>query len=226
MHHFIQRKPVWLAVLMITLASSFLGFLIVPILMKSPDGTFIEVTLMVVIPSFFISLFVSIPVVYYYKKVINENHALIQSLQKDYLTGFLNRHAFYERYNQVITTSIESKKSIALIMLDIDNFKKINDHFGHTAGDEVIHYSALQVQNLLRKEDLVCRFGGEEFLIVLVDTNLVQAKECALRILKAMDTTFTYNNHPIKYSASIGLAYSDTIHDSDLLIQQADNFMY
>lgn len=227
MKNFIIRHPTWIIVIIICSSSMILGLAIIPIIMKAPDKTFFDYIISVLIPTLFISAFVSAPVVHAYKKIILENFEMIEKLQKDSLTGLLNRYTFIEKYESISTEMKRQRKAVALIMIDLDNFKKINDTYGHLAGDLVIKNVGLAIKSSVREEDLKCRFGGDEFLIVQWDLTYDEALKTAQRIQMAMLTTVLYKNQQIFYTASIGLVYHNECQcDLDELICQADNEMY
>jgi diguanylate cyclase (GGDEF)-like protein len=195
--------------------------------MKAPDDTFFDYAASVVIPTFFISALASTPVVYSYKKIICENFEMIDKLQKDSLTGLLNRYTFIEKYDRLAEEMRRQRKSLALIMIDLDNFKKTNDTYGHLAGDLVIRTVGLVIKNSTREQDLLCRFGGDEFLIVQWDLTADEALKTAQRIQMAMQTAILYKNQQIFYTASIGLVYrNECQYDLDELICEVDTQMY
>lgn len=224
---FIIKHPVWMIVLIICSFSVISGLAMVPLIMMAPSDTYFDVAKSVGIPAFLIPMFISTPVVYFYKKIICENLEMIERLQKDPLTGFLNRDTFIVKYENLVEKLKSQRKSVALIMIDIDNFKKINDTYGHLAGDFVINNAGMNIRSNVRSEDLLCRFGGEEFLIVLCDMTYEQAIKCAERILVAMRTSVQYRNQQISFTASIGLVYFyECQSDPEELIRQADYNMY
>lgn len=227
MKNFIIKHPTWIIVLIICSFSVILGLAMIPLIMKAPDETFFDYILSVVIPTLFISALASTPVVSAYKKIILENYAMIEKLQKDSLTGLFNRYAFIEKYECLATEMIRQRKAVALIMIDLDNFKKINDTYGHVAGDLIIKNVGLTIKSSVREADLTCRFGGDEFLIVQWDLTYDEALNTAQQIQLAMLASVLYKKQEISYSASIGLVYHTVCqYDLDELICQADNEMY
>lgn len=227
MKNFIVKHPTWIIVVIICSFSSILAFAMIPIIMKAPDSTFFDYVASVVIPTLFISAFASTPVVYSYKKIISENFEMIDKLQKDSLTGLLNRYTFIEKYDRLAEEMKSQRKSVVLIMIDLDDFKRINDTYGHLAGDLVIRTVGLAIKNSVREQDLLCRFGGDEFLIVQWDLTDDEALKTAQRIQTAMQTALLYQNQQIFYTASIGLVYhNEWQSDLDELICQADSQMY
>jgi diguanylate cyclase (GGDEF)-like protein len=227
MKNFIIKHPTWIIVLIICSSSVILGLAMVPLIMKAPGNSFFDYAVSVVIPTIFISAFVSTPVVYSYKKIIFENLEMIEKLQKDSLTGLLNRYTFIEKYDRLAAEMRHQRKSLALIMIDLDNFKRINDTYGHVAGDLVIRTVGLTIKNSAREQDLLCRFGGDEFLIVQWDLTADEALKTAQQIQMATQTAILYKNQRIFYTASIGLVYHNECPDDlDELICEADSQMY
>jgi diguanylate cyclase (GGDEF)-like protein len=88
----------------------------------------------------------------------------------DELTGIYNRRFFYIAANKEITRSVRYKKDLSFILIDIDHYKEVNDHYGHLAGDKVLQRITQVIQKELRTSDVFARYGGEEFLILLSDT--------------------------------------------------------
>ncbi|MFH0975270.1 MAG: diguanylate cyclase [Spirochaetota bacterium] len=149
----------------------------------------------------------------------------------DYLTGVLNRRAFSERFDLELERSRRTRKSIGLIMTDIDHFKKINDIYGHQAGDAVLQRFSKCLLGMSRTYDFIARYGGEEFLICLSDTN--NEKICAIveRMRHKIEKTEFHIDETediIKITASFGVAVCTPDFDKDLsfLIYNADRALY
>jgi diguanylate cyclase (GGDEF)-like protein len=223
----ILNYPFWLIELAICLASVLVSLIAVPFIIHAQDDSVLGTVFMVVIPTIFISVVVSAPIVYSYRKIVSENVEMIDKLQKDPLTGLLNRHTFIPRYEKLVEELSINQKSIALIMFDLDDFKKINDTYGHMAGDLVIFDACKKITDSVRSTDLVCRFGGEEFLIVLWDISFQQAEMLGNRLLHHLRSAIEYGEHHITYTASLGLVYYKTCTlKADELIHEADLRMY
>lgn len=223
----ILNYPFWLIELTICLASVLVSLIAVPFIINAQDDSTFATVLMVVIPTIVISLVVSSPIVYSYRRIVSENIEMIDKLQKDPLTGLLNRHTFIPRYEKLVEELSINQKSVALIMLDLDDFKNINDTYGHIAGDLVIYDSCQKIVESIRGTDLVCRFGGEEFLIVLWDLSFQQAETLGNRLLHNLRSSIEFGNHQIAYTASLGLVYYKTCTlKADELIHEADLRMY
>ena len=146
----------------------------------------------------------------------------------DYLTGLPNRRLFNDILNQYILNSVQSKKALGVLFLDLDSFKNINDTLGHTTGDEILKMVSKRLTSILRKDDIVCRVGGDEFLLLirnLIDENCIcRLSETILSIFKK---PFIINNHDLFITTSIGGAiYPIDGEDIETLIKNADIAMY
>ena len=146
----------------------------------------------------------------------------------DALTGLVNRRAFMDRFAHELARSQRHGPSPTLLMLDIDHFKKINDKHGHPAGDIVLAHLAQLLKSSVRNVDIVGRIGGEEFAVVLVETNAQMAAPVIERLLERLrNTTVTLADATqLKFTASIGsteILWADTI---DTAIQRADEALY
>jgi len=135
----------------------------------------------------------------------------------DALTGLANRHAFELLFNQAVRESQRSLAPIAMILLDIDFFKRVNDQHGHLVGDRVIQQVAQLLEKNLRTSDLLCRWGGEEFLILLTHATLQTAQEIAAKLCQLMALEgFQEGVGSIKITGSFGVA---AYHQGESLVQ-------
>ncbi len=146
----------------------------------------------------------------------------------DYLTGLPNRNMFNEQLTIALAKAKRKKQLIALMYLDIDQFKDINDTMGHAYGDKLLTAFANRLKQCLRASDIAARFGGDEFILLLDDLKEVQdAIVIANKILQAMRQPFTLNSKPASVTTSIGIAF---LRDSDIslddFIRQADQALY
>lgn len=159
-------------------------------------------------------------------RAANEN--LEQLVRTDTLTGAANRRHFVERMRVEIQRSRRSKPPLSLLMIDLDNFKQINDKWGHSAGDEVLRCFAQLASTHLRAGDLFARLGGEEFSILLPDTSLTGAEEAAQRIIQAVrQQQVASDKHQIQYTISIGVAeLQDDEDDYEPFLKRADRALY
>jgi len=153
------------------------------------------------------------------------NHLIIM----DSLTGALNRDAFLERANEEISLAIRRKESICLAMIDVDHFKQINDKNGHVVGDYVLRHISDYLNNRLRRSDVVGRYAGDEFLVLLPDTDLDSAYLVLDMIRKNLVAhNINVNNADVRVSISLGLVAARPTEPVDIetLIVDADKKLY
>lgn len=168
---------------------------------------------------------ISVPVTYFMGLKMRENVMLSERLQDmldhDRLTNAVTRDYFFDQMRQAPTA-----EGVAL-MVDIDHFKKVNDTYGHFAGDAVIKAVAGTMQDNLRPEDLVCRFGGEEFMIFLPDRDHDQGLQSAetLRELVA-EVAVMFGKQRIGVTVSIGGSFKSARKTIDVAIREADAALY
>lgn len=146
----------------------------------------------------------------------------------DSLTGLYNRQAVLGRLREAINRARRYKENLSLIMLDIDHFKKVNDQYGHLVGDDVLEKLSTLIRDNIRNTDIAGRYGGEEFIIVLAQTDLYAARIVAERIRKIVETArmkdFSGNVFGITVSEGVsGWEPGDDIHS---LISRADEALY
>ncbi len=149
---------------------------------------------------------------------------------KDPLTGTGNRRQFDLEMSKAISSCQQSKSTLSLIICDIDHFKRVNDAFGHQVGDEIIKMFARVIEAGVRDNDTVIRYGGEEFAIILPQTELDAAKAIAERIRRQFENkklTIRETNQKIgQLTASFGVAQYRLGDDVDMLVQRADAKLY
>ena len=144
----------------------------------------------------------------------------------DGLTGIFNRRFFELRIAEEIERARRSRSGMAIVMADIDQFKKLNDEFGHLLGDEVLRQVSSLFHQQLRKIDVVCRYGGEEFAILLTQTNAQHACEVAEKLRKLIEG-WQFPGVPRKVTLSAGVAaFPDHGSSRDELIRAADEALY
>ncbi|GAA3550513.1 hypothetical protein GCM10022394_33350 [Zobellella aerophila] len=146
----------------------------------------------------------------------------------DLLTGLANRNLFSKRLVQYLGQAEQQGNSLAMLFIDLDRFKQINDSLGHQAGDELLKAAAQRIQGHSRKEDILCRFGGDEFILVITNTlSLQQARGAAQRIIDAFASPIRVRGQNLYISVSIGLAlYPQHGMDEAALMQNADIALY
>ena len=148
--------------------------------------------------------------------------------QHDSLTDLPNRLLYMDRLNHAMQKATRSQKKLAVMFMDLDRFKQINDSLGHEAGDKIIQLLAQRLSLILRSADTVARFGGDEFTILLEDiTEVSAAAEIASKIIKTMDEPFVIDDHLLHLTLSAGISiYPDDGDSAEILIRNADTAMY
>ncbi|GGA68016.1 diguanylate cyclase [Neiella marina] len=156
------------------------------------------------------------------------NSRLQEISRTDALTQLFNRGHWEEQLRQEFARMQRSHRPSTLIMLDIDHFKKVNDEFGHPAGDEVIREVARRIKRTKRSTDIAGRYGGEEFAVLLLDTEPDQAMYFAERLRKAIaKKAVEFEQHSIKLTISIGISQnSPDIDSAQAWIERADEALY
>jgi two-component system, cell cycle response regulator len=156
------------------------------------------------------------------------NRRLQEAALTDALTGFPNRRYAIERIQQEWLASSRTARPMSCMIIDIDSFKQINDTHGHDAGDMVLREAAEALRDALRGQDVICRTGGDEFLVICPETDLPAAQVCAERLRSAVDRlVLSAGGQTLKVSLSIGVAVRDPyMGDVDALIKRADEGAY
>ncbi|MGC2856808.1 diguanylate cyclase [Novispirillum sp. DQ9] len=137
---------------------------------------------------------------------------------RDPLTGTLNRRAFGLLAERQAAQAVRTGRSLSVLMMDLDHFKRINDQLGHAGGDAVLRHFVAVAREILRAEDSLCRFGGEEFVVLLPDTDGTQALAAAERLRR----TFAASGHTVSIGIA-ALAPTETVED---LLRRADASLY
>jgi len=153
---------------------------------------------------------------------------IMERIQKDSLTGLFSRNLFYDKSKKTISTSLKDKK-IALFFIDLDNFKPINDKYGHKIGDLTLKEVARRLALCGRNKDILSRFGGDEFLYLFPELGSIDdAIAISIRLSETLTKElFCVDDKDIKISASIGVSiYPDDSMDIHGLIEKADLCMY
>ncbi len=146
----------------------------------------------------------------------------------DTLTGLPNRLLFYDRLSVALSNARRSKGILAVIFLDIDGFKPINDNFGHDVGDILLQSITKRLINCIRQGDTVARIGGDEFTIILPQVmQKEEVDEIARRLIDTLKESYLINKHELYITASIGISfYPDNGEDIQTLMKKADISMY
>jgi len=159
------------------------------------------------------------------------NIKLFEKIQRqaitDGLTGLVNHKTFYEILEKELNRSRRYGGQISLIMVDVDNLKKINDTHGHRAGDKVIKEISRRIKNCVRQIDTAARYGGDEFAVILPNTSLTDATIAAERMVEAVSQTpTTWRKEQIQLSISVGLGQYDADTNPEDITSRSDQALY
>jgi diguanylate cyclase (GGDEF)-like protein len=166
-----------------------------------------------------------------YQDSLDENfqRQMLDSALRDGLTGAFNKRYFVERLENELRFALRHKSPLSLLLLDLDHFKQVNDTYGHLAGDAVLANFAAMVQEAIRVEDVLTRYGGEEFAVIGRGVDPRNARVLAERIRSRCELSrHSLEGHVVSLSVSIGIAGLPdlAIDDADTLIRSADNALY
>jgi diguanylate cyclase (GGDEF)-like protein len=149
---------------------------------------------------------------------------LQQQVITDYLTGILNRRGFMEKFETEIQRSQRYGSSLSLIWFDLDKFKEVNDQFGHHVGDEVLRLISKKAKEVIRKVDVFARMGGEEFCVMMPQTNMDGALDVAEKLRHAFEQCKCPGD--VTITASFGVAEHLPGEGADHFLKRADNALY
>ena len=164
-----------------------------------------------------------------YQDQVDEHYQkkLFESALRDGLTSTFNRRYFVDRLHTEIRFAVRHEKSLALLFVDIDYFKKINDTHGHLAGDAVLAAVARVMTETIRAEDVLARYGGEEFAVICREIDLEGARILGERLRVAVEEErFEHDGKVIPVTVSIGAAVESKVDDAQAFIAAADAAMY
>lgn len=153
---------------------------------------------------------------------------LKQMARLDPLTQLPNRRALYEQADIVFKQGLRMAKPVSLILIDLDDFKRLNDSYGHHFGDDALRRLSVTLKKVVRESDFISRIGGEEFVVLLPDSDQYAAWQLAERLRKAIERTMLHSpDHPVVLSASIGVSeWTGKADDLEGLLGRADKAMY
>ena len=151
-----------------------------------------------------------------------------QFAHHDGLTGLPNRRLLLDRYKQAVAAAARQHRQVALLFLDLDGFKRVNDTYGHAAGDSVLHQVAARLRACIRASDTACRYGGDEFVILLPQyEGQDSAVAVAEKVCSRLAAPYAVGSTAISVTASIGMAiYPIDGHEYGDLMQMTDRAMY
>jgi diguanylate cyclase (GGDEF)-like protein len=146
----------------------------------------------------------------------------------DMMTGLPNRQLFQDRLRQAVSKAGRDRSHLAVLFIDLDHFKTVNDTMGHEAGDRLLSAVARRLEGCVRSSDTVARLGGDEFTVILAEvTRPADAAVVAEKILRALAEPVELKGRPLRISASIGISlFPDDGSDPETLVQQSDNALY
>jgi diguanylate cyclase (GGDEF)-like protein len=148
---------------------------------------------------------------------------------RDGLTGAFNKRYFSERLETEFSFHLRHQTPLSLLMLDLDNFKRLNDTWGHLAGDHVLRTVVTQVTSTIRAEDVLCRYGGEEFAVICREIPMPSAQAMAERVRRSVAFhTFEWEGKRLPVTCSIGVAGVPFpgLEDAIAMVEAADRALY
>ncbi|MCX5973325.1 MAG: GGDEF domain-containing protein [Coprothermobacterota bacterium] len=163
---------------------------------------------------------------------ITERRQLQQKLEEmathDFLTGLPNRALLLDRFTIAAALAHRNKAGLAVMSLDLDKFKSINDTLGHDAGDQALKVISTRLTGIIRASDTVARVGGDEFVLVMLETKRMEdATAIAQKILDSFAEPLSIDDHQLHLSTSIGIAiYPEDAEDLETLTKKSDAAMY
>ncbi len=213
---------------LILLPALIVIYLFLPHFQQDPEITFVVVINMAIINSLAWALgFVSRNYrkdAFLHKKILLEKTLLLEELiKKDAMTGLYNHNASFQKLKEEIDYANRTGNPLSIIILDIDDFKKINDSYGHLRGDSVLIEVSNIMANITRTIDTVGRYGGEEFIIILPATDIEGARILSQKIKSAMDSHSFENNISITFSGGVSQYRNESVEE---LIQLTDEKLY
>jgi diguanylate cyclase (GGDEF)-like protein len=209
---------------------SFLFSAVVPLIFRSyMEGTDVH---MVVSAMLCLLMLIMLRAANQSKQIMVDNIYMSQSLRyratHDSLVDLLNREEFQKEYNRLKNSLVSDSKTTSMIFIDLDNFKSLNDTFGHQAGDDALIKISEIIRNCIRQSDIAARFGGDEFMILLQSDSVEQATIVAEKVLlRIAHFQKTFQEEDIMFGASIGIGYSNNPACSfEALLKAADKACY
>lgn len=176
-------------------------------------------------------LIILIVIPMYFASLVQQLHAALERMHTmanhDTLTGLPNRHFFYEQLKNTLINAEQNSMPFAVVFVDLDGFKPINDVLGHAAGDAVLKSVARRLEENVRKNDLVARYGGDEFVIILSGIHKTAVPAIARKIVETVAMPHEFDGESVALSSSVGIAtFPGNGSSLDELITHADTAMY
>jgi len=198
------------------------------LLVEQTEGTLLQPIYRTLIANLWICALISALVLLLTHRTLTSYQERVESLAAtDKLTGAYNRNAFEALFNQAKADSQRSKEPLSMLLLDLDHFKKVNDSFGHHAGDAVLVGVVQRLRSSIREADMLFRWGGEEFLMILKACPQQRALALAETIRQQLQQTpLRYETSSIAVTASLGVAEYLPPEDVDLLFKRVDQALY
>jgi len=180
---------------------------------------------LIILPSFYLVLIKRLHTLN--EKLNIELHKATYAATHDGMTKLLNREYFFQRVKEKVDEAERYNEKFAIMFIDLDGFKDVNDNFGHHYGDELLKTTAKKIKQVVRKSDLVARLGGDEFAIILYGINNEQIDAFAKRLLTQIEQRISSVKKDIHLTASVGISlYPDNGNLADTLVMAADTAMY
>ncbi|MDX1553925.1 MAG: GGDEF domain-containing protein [Marinobacter sp.] len=207
---------------------------LLPLVVFSGTAVYLDIPLTGILPLFFdplMMMVIGMIVMEALRRVLTSEFEARQTLGEmaatDQLTGLLNRRAIWPLLNHELQHAQRAGTPFSLILGDLDLFKKVNDTYGHDAGDVVLQETARRLEGALRRQDALCRWGGEELLVLLPDTDSDGAMEVAEKLRASMaDSPITAGAHRIHQTISLGVASFQNGDAIDAVVSRADEALY
>jgi diguanylate cyclase (GGDEF)-like protein len=193
------------------------------ITVRQAIAAYIGVLIMAVVYNVVINRYVSL-VVQKTLEIHNLNRKLKEIAEKDFLTGAVNRYKLFQILHMALENALETGRPLSLVLFDFDRFKDINDSYGHQVGDRVLREVIRRVKDTLRDNDIVGRYGGEEFLVILTDTPLHEAVKVAERIRKMVESLEFPEG--FRVTVSCGVSQMKPEDSLEAMIKRADEALY
>jgi diguanylate cyclase (GGDEF)-like protein len=167
----------------------------------------------------------------YFASLVRQLHTALAHMHTmathDSLTGLPNRHSFYEHLHLAIKLAKQNNVPFAVVFVDLDGFKPVNDVLGHAVGDTVLKSVARRLEQSVRKHDIISRYGGDEFVIILTGIQKNEVPSVVYKIINMIAVPYEASGKVVSLTSSIGVAtYPESGHTVDDLVAHADAAMY